>query len=242
MCQNGLYTERGIKGRHGYASDLFTLEERFAVLIPPQLRQTGVLLEPTSVVAKAWEQIELVCKRMVAYTPRRVLVTGAGPIGLLAALIGVQRKYEVYVMDRVQEGPKPQLVRELGAKYCTSISQLPAAPEIVVECTGVGEVIVQALKASSRNGVVCLTGLSSGAHRAQLAADELGNTLVLENDVVIGSVNANLRHYQSALAALTAAPEGWLQRMISRRVAVTRYQEAFEHQPNDVKVVIDWAA
>ena len=242
MCQNGLYTERGIKGRHGFASDLFTLEERFAVHVPAQLRGTGVLLEPASVVAKAWEQIEHVCKRLVAYRPRSVLVTGAGPIGLLAALLGVQRGYEVHVLDRAQDGRKPQLVRELGATYCNTLSQLPAAPEIVVECTGAGELITDVLKHNARNGIVCLTGLSSGPHRARLSADALGNTLVLENDVVLGSVNANLRHYHSALAALTAAPQAWLERMIARRVSVARYHEAFERHAQDVKVVIDWAA
>jgi len=242
MCQNGLYTERGIKGRHGYASDLFTLEERFAVAVPPQLRSTGVLLEPASVVAKAWEQIEHMAKRTPAYKPRSVLVTGAGPIGLLAAMMGVQRGYEVTVVDHAQGGLKPQLVRELGASYCGDITQLKVTPEIVIECTGAGEVIMKILQINARNGIVCLTGLSSGQHRAKLAADELGNTLVMENDVVLGSVNANLRHYQSALAALTAAPQGWLERMIARRVAVARYQEAFERHSQDVKVVIDWAA
>jgi threonine dehydrogenase-like Zn-dependent dehydrogenase len=242
MCQNGLYTERGIKGRHGYASDMFTLEEPFAVAVPHALRATAVLLEPMSVVAKAWEQIELVGKRLSAYQPRRALVTGAGPIGLLAALMGVQRGYQVQVLDRAQEGPKPRLVQDLGATYCTSLSQLSAAPEIVVECTGDAKVAFDALHATSRNGIVCMTGLSSGAHRAGAAAGELGDALVLENDVVLGSVNANLRHFTSALHALSSAPQAWLERMLTRRVPVARYAEAFEPRPDDIKVVIDWAA
>ena len=118
MCQNGRYTERGIQGRHGYASDRFTLEEDFAVFVPPELRRTGVLMEPSSVVAKAWEQIDHVSSRLHAYRPRRALITGAGPIGLLAALMATQRGYDVCVLDVVKEGLKPRLVRELGATYC----------------------------------------------------------------------------------------------------------------------------
>lgn len=242
MCQNGLYTERGIKGRHGYASDIFTLEESFAVAVPATLRKTGVLLEPTSVVAKAWEQIDDVAKRFRAYQPQRVLVTGAGPIGLLGALLGTQRGHQVFVLDRVHEGPKPRLVQDLGATYCTSLSQLPAAPEIVVEATGNGQLILEALSASARNAIVCLTGLSSGAHKPHFAAGELNNHLVLENDVVIGSVNANLRHFASALNALTLAPQAWLERLITRRVPVSRFTEAYESRPDDVKVVLEWAA
>ena len=43
----------------------------------------GVLLEPTSVVAKAWEHIERIGHRGAAWHPRVALITGAGPIGLL---------------------------------------------------------------------------------------------------------------------------------------------------------------
>jgi NADPH-dependent 2,4-dienoyl-CoA reductase/sulfur reductase-like enzyme len=58
-----------------------------------------VLLEPTSVVAKAWDHIERIAARAV-WRPRVVLVVGAGPIGLLAALLAVQRGLEVHVLDR----------------------------------------------------------------------------------------------------------------------------------------------
>ena len=46
-----------------------------------------------------------------SWEPRIVLVTGAGPIGLLAALLGAQRGLEVHVLDRIEDGAKPELVR-----------------------------------------------------------------------------------------------------------------------------------
>jgi glucose 1-dehydrogenase len=61
---------------------------------------------------------------------------------------------------------------------------------------------------------------------------------VLENDVVVGSVNANLEHYQMAADALAAADPGWLTRLISRRVPLERFADAFAAQDDDVKVVI----
>ena len=67
-------------------------------------------------MAKAWEQIDLIATRTLR--PGRVaLVAGAGPIGMLAALLGVQRGYQVHVFDRVAAGPKPGLVAALGATY-----------------------------------------------------------------------------------------------------------------------------
>src|SRR5919199_2884617 len=116
MCRNGRYTEHGIKGLHGFGSQRYRLDPAFAIRLDPGLESVGVLTEPTTIVAKAWDHIERIGSRAV-WEPRVVLVTGAGPIGLLAALLGVQRGLEVHVVDRVTEGPKPALVADLGAHY-----------------------------------------------------------------------------------------------------------------------------
>src|SRR5438445_701327 len=79
-------------------------------------RHRGVRLEPTTVVAKAWEHVERIGRRS-SWAPTRVLVTGAGPIGLLAALLGVQRGLDVHVYDRISDGAKPRLAAALGATY-----------------------------------------------------------------------------------------------------------------------------
>jgi threonine dehydrogenase-like Zn-dependent dehydrogenase len=106
MCRNGRYRERGITGLPGYASEQWCVEADYAVRLDPALADVGVLLEPTSVVAKAWEQIERIGGRSW-FDPEVVLVTGAGPIGLLAALLGVQRGLEVHVLDRGADGREP---------------------------------------------------------------------------------------------------------------------------------------
>src|SRR6187200_2670131 len=116
MCRNGQYTERGIKEIDGFMSERWRVEPEYVVKIDPSLGVLGVLLEPATVVAKAWEQVRMVGQREF-WEPRTVLVTGAGPIGLLAALIGQQNKLEVHVLDRVETGSKPEIVRALGATY-----------------------------------------------------------------------------------------------------------------------------
>ena len=86
MCRNGRYTEHGIKERDGFGAELWRIDPAFAIKIDPTLGHLGVLLEPASVVAKAWEHAERIGRRAV-WEPRRVLVTGAGPIGLLAGAL-----------------------------------------------------------------------------------------------------------------------------------------------------------
>jgi glucose 1-dehydrogenase len=244
MCRNGRYTERGIKARDGYGAELVCLDPRFAVRLPAALGAHGVLTEPASVVAKAWEQIERIGRRSAAWKPARLLVTGAGPIGLLAALMGRQRGLEVHVFDRVRDGPKPALVRDLGASYhageLTSLDGLE--PDIVIECTGASAVVLEVVNRTARSGIVCLAGVSSGGREIRIDVTGLNRALVLENDLVFGTVNANRRHYEAAVRALCAADPAWLTRLVSRRVPLARWREAFEPRPGDVKVVVDFEA
>ena len=57
MCSNGGYTERGIKQVDGFMAERWRIEPEYAVRVDPGLGVLGVLLEPTTVVAKAWEHI-----------------------------------------------------------------------------------------------------------------------------------------------------------------------------------------
>jgi threonine dehydrogenase-like Zn-dependent dehydrogenase len=243
MCRNGLYRERGIKELDGYGAQLVTLEPEFAVKIDPSLGSLGVLAEPTSVVAKAWEQIERVghqgCRPL-----RTVLVTGAGPIGLLAALLGAQRELDIHVLDQVDEGPKPELVEDLGATYHTgsvTAACASAGPDIVLECTGVPELVVEAIENTAPGAVACLLGVSPRGRSLTVDVGAVNNELVLENDVVLGSVNANQRHFSQAAEALAAADHDWLGRLITRRVSLETFSDALDKRPNDIKTIIEFA-
>ncbi len=238
MCRNGRYTEHGIKGLHGFGAEYFRLPPRFVVPTDPALGLTAVLLEPASIVAKAWEHIDRFAGR-TTWRPSRVLITGAGPIGLLAALLAAQRGYDVDVLDRVSDGPKPALARALGATYHSAgIEALDRLPDIVLECTGVASLILHVLRIVSPSGIVCLTGVSSGGRVMPVDLQDLNRELVLENNVVFGTVNANRRHYDAAAKALGEADPQWLAALITRRVPLERWDEALERRPDDVKPII----
>lgn len=238
FCSNGRYTERGIKELDGYGSQKWTVDPAFAVRVPAEVGELGVLTEPASVVAKAWEQVELVGGRARA-APHRALVTGAGPIGLLAALLGVQQGLDVQVLDKVAEGLKPELVRSLGAGYVTSLDELGAEPEVVIEATGSGEVVFDVLQRTAPNSITVLTGLASGHRTVPVPAGAINNELVLDNDAVVGSVNSNVRHYRRAVRALAEADRDWLERLITRRVPLHDWTEVFDRKPDDIKVAVD---
>jgi threonine dehydrogenase-like Zn-dependent dehydrogenase len=239
MCLNGRFFEHGIKGLDGFASESYALDPAAAIAVPASLRQSGVLIEPTSVVAKAWEQIERIGSR-AAWFPRRVLVTGAGPIGLLAALLAVQRGFEVHVLDVVTTGPKPGLVADVGGIYHSSdLGDVARGSDIIVECSGAPDVVFEVIASTPADAIVCLTGVSTGQHRLRIDASALNRELVLENDVVFGSVNANRRHYQAAIDALRLADLDWLARLITRRLPLSDWSSAIVRLRDDVKVTLN---
>jgi threonine dehydrogenase-like Zn-dependent dehydrogenase len=240
MCRNGRYTEHGIKEVDGFAAERFRIAPEYAVRVDDGLGLCGVLIEPASVLAKAWEHIERIGQR-AHWEPRTVLVTGAGPIGLLAALFAIQRGLEVTVFDRNQQGPKPDLVRALGARHTSRpLEESKMRPDVVLECTGAPAVVASVLGMTAAGGIVCLTGVSSAGRRLPVDVGLLNRVMVLENDVVFGSVNANRRHYRAAAAALARADRGWLDRLITRRVPLARWQEAYRREDGDIKTVLDF--
>jgi threonine dehydrogenase-like Zn-dependent dehydrogenase len=237
-CRNGRYVEHGITGLHGFARERWRTQPGGLLRLDPSLVDVGVLLEPTTIVAKAWEQIDRIAARAFS-DARVVVVTGAGPVGLLAALLGTQRGFEVHVFDRVIEGLKPELVRALGATYHSeTVPHSGVLADIVVECTGVDSVIVDALSHTAVDSITCLTGVSAGGATVPVDIGAANRAAVLSNSVVFGTVNANRRHYEAAAAALARADRTWLTRLITRRIPVEQFADAFARSADDVKVVI----
>jgi threonine dehydrogenase-like Zn-dependent dehydrogenase len=240
MCRNGRYTERGIKQLDGYGAEQWRIEASFAVPVARELGDLAVLVEPASVIAKAWDHTVRIAARG-PITPRRALITGAGPIGLLAALAAFQRDLEVHVLDRVTDGPKPQLVADLGATYhCGDVIDVPE-PDVVLECTGASSLVADVLRHTGRCGIVCLTGVSTGGRTVPVDVGAINRELVLDNDVVFGSVNANRRHYEAACDILAAADRRWIGQLITRRVPLDQWIDGLEPRPDDIKVVVQLA-
>jgi len=242
MCRNGGYTERGIKERNGFGSERFRIEPDFAVAVDRDLGLAGVLMEPTSIVAKAWDHVERVGRRSHAWSAGNLLVTGAGPIGLLAALMGRQRNLDVHVLDRNTEGPKPGLIRDLGGTHHAEPQSLRDLRfDIVMECTAAPALIGESISRCAPSGIVCLLGVSPHGQTVEFDIGGFNRKLVLGNEVVFGAVNANRSHYRQAAAALAGADRAWLDRLITRRVPLARWREAFTSRHGDIKVVLEFS-
>jgi len=170
---------------------------------------------------------------------RRALVLGAGPIGLLAAMLGVQRGLDVHVVDRVERGPKPRQARALGATYHTSVSDATGTYDAVLECCGglIGEAIARTAPA----GAACL--VSSGVGSANTAdLGELSRDILHGNKAIIGTVNSNRHHFQAAHEALMQADREWVAGLLTNQVALRAWRSAFTSSGDDIKTIINFTA
>jgi threonine dehydrogenase-like Zn-dependent dehydrogenase len=237
-CRNGQFTEHGIKDVDGFGRERYRIPESRCIKLPRELGMAGVLMEPTSVVARAWAQVDALLAS-ACWKPRRVLVTGGGPVGLLAAMLGVQRALEITVFDRVTDGLKPSLVRDLGARYESGeYAALGDDFDVLIECTGAPPLVLGAVMRLKPDGICCLVGVSSQSTKDPIDGGALNDRLVLGNRVVFGSVNANQSHYELALDGLMKVDRGWLRRLITRQVPFENAVSAFEKDPDGVKTIV----
>ena len=211
MCRNGRYTECGIKQRHGFARERWRIESGFAVRLDPALGGDGVLLEPTSVVAKAWEHIERIGRRARWTARARSWSPGRARSACSRRCWACSAGSMCTCSTGSTDGPKPDLVR--AARRHLPHRRGPASSASPpTSCSSAPAPHRSSSTSSTRSGpdgIVCLTGVSTGGRAISTStSDRPTASIVLENNVVFGSVNANLRHWQAAAEALRGRRSG----------------------------------
>lgn len=261
MCQTGKYRERGIRGLDGYQTEYVVDKEEYIVRVPPELADIGVLMEPLSIVEKAIDEairLQIVRSPEAATTPdwihgRCCLVAGLGPVGLLAAMVLSLRGAEVYGLDVVDATTaRPKWLAGIGGHYVDG-RQVPAGKvgsevgsmDVILDASGIASLEFNLLDALALNGVYVLTGIPGGDRPLQIAGAELIRQLVLDNQLMLGSVNAARGHFQMAADDLAQAHLRWgshIAGLITQHHASSDFANSVtHHQPDTIKEVIEWA-
>jgi kynurenine formamidase/threonine dehydrogenase-like Zn-dependent dehydrogenase len=211
FCITGEFSERGIVRADGFLCEYSIEEERFLVPVPRILERVAVLVEPLTIAAKAAEVFTTIHSRFGFDLPRmRGLVLGAGPVGLLGAMVLQAQGFETHVFSReAEDGARADLVRACGANYVSAgrtpldrLSDRIGKIDVIFEAVGVPEVAFGALVTLAANGVLILSGVP--AERGSVPADlsRWMREIVLKNQVVFGTVNASRSNYEDAIRRL----------------------------------------
>ncbi len=260
MCQTGHYRERGIWGQDGYNAEYVVDKEQYAVQVPQEIQSVGVLTEPTSIVEKAIDEAEHVQTARLpgaAATPnwlfgRRCLVAGLGPVGLLGSMVLRLRGAEVFGIDVVAEqSPRAQWLAAIGGHYvdgravrADQIDEEFGPIDLILEAAGVASLDFDLLEALAINGIYVLTGIPGGKRPLEVDGANLMRTLVLKNQLMLGSVNASPDHYRMAVTDLVGAQLRWgklVEKLITHHHRPEDFSSVFFQHPSDeIKAVIEW--
>jgi glucose 1-dehydrogenase len=229
MTTDDVYFERGINLRHGYLTEYYVDDADFIVKVPHGLREVGVLLEPMTVVEKGIAQAYEIQRRLRVWRPKRAAVTGAGTIGLLAALVLRLRGLDITVFG---QRPAPyrnsELLRQIDARYVSTkaTTVVEGAAEygpfdLIFEATGFSPIVFEAMQALGKNGVLVLSSVTGGDRRVEIPSDKINLDFVLGNKVLVGTVNANREYFERGvqdMALAEAEYDGWLRQLLTHPI------------------------
>ena len=257
FCLTGEFTERGINGRHGFMTERVVDDERYMHVVPPGLRSVGVLVEPLTIAEKALIQVVDVQDRLPwlksdAIHKGRAVVLGAGPVGLLGALALLVRGFETAVYSReAADSDKAKWVTSLGARYFSAqtlaVEDLPAEIgniDLMYEATGASKLAFKAMEALGVNGMFIFTGVPGRKAPIEVDADLIMRRLVLDNQIVYGTVNAGQEAFENAISDLAQFYERWpeaVSSLITGRFAPEQHQELLLGPPSGIKQVVRFA-
>jgi glucose 1-dehydrogenase len=259
FCYTGDFTERGIKGRHGFMTELVVDDEQYMNPVPRALRDYGVLVEPLTIAEKALAQVRQVQDRLPWSCPeragaaphhcRRAVVLGAGPVGLLGAMALIVAGFRTWVYSR---DPKPNvkadLVEAIGAEYVSSetvsideLGETVGNIDLVYEAAGASKVSFDLMRVLGTNGVFVFTGVPGRKAPVEVDTDLIMRNLVLKNQVVFGTVNAARETFESAICDLGIFVERWpsaVRSLITGRFPMDGYRDLLLGRARGIKNVI----
>ncbi len=258
FCYTGEYTERGIKGRHGFMTERVVDDEQYMVPVPQRLRDVAVLAEPLSIAEKALEQVEQVQQRLPWGWPgfgqdspyeNKAVVLGMGPVGLLGAMALTVRGFRVFGYSAEEAGhPKARLLEAIGGRYTSardrSLADFAASVgniDLVYEAAGAAQPSFDLLKHLGANGVFVFTGVPGHKGSFEMAGAEIMRDMVLRNQIAFGTVNASRQAFEAAIDDLENFMDHWpeiVPQLITTRAPVAEFHDLLTGKPNGIKDVI----
>jgi threonine dehydrogenase-like Zn-dependent dehydrogenase len=254
FCETDTFPEHGIRRAHGFMTERVIGREKFLVPVPPELREVAVLVEPLTILEKALAELPAIQSRMPWRTAPgpgpgdRALVLGAGPVGLLGAMTFLLRGCDTTVVARSPAStPNADVTTAIGARYVSSrelpLRELAAKTgryDVIYEAAGAPAAAFESLSALATNGVSILTGVP-GREPIEIDGGGVVREMVLRNQILLGTVNADRDSFKRAIADLRLMNERWpreVRRLITGRFPLESYAELLLEKPRGIKSIL----
>jgi glucose 1-dehydrogenase len=247
FCLTDTFPEHGIRRCHGFMAERIVERERYLVPVASDLREVAVLVEPLTIMDKALKEVEKVQRRL-PWQPgmgRRALVLGAGPVGLLGAMAFLLRGCETTIVARSPATtPNARLAQSIGARYVSS-RETPVQDlgpfDVIYEAAGAPIVAFEALAALAPNGICVLTGVPAAGELVEFDGGRAMRNLVLQNQVILGTVNAGRDSFTGAIEMLGQMNRRWpesLRGLITGRHPLEAFADLLLAKPQGIKSIL----
>jgi threonine dehydrogenase-like Zn-dependent dehydrogenase len=245
------FTERGIRGAQGFWTDAYVENADFVIKVPDSLRKVGVMIEPASVIEKAWRVALAVQQRFPVWEPTTALVFGAGPIGILQAMLLRQNGMEVTVVARrpAAEAPATRVLEMIGARYVSNrevdirtLGKSMPNIDVIIEASGDSGNVLLGMELLGNAGVLVLLSNTGGSEEIKVPMDRINVNFVGGNKTMVGSVNSSVADFQAAVRDMQVWEKQWpgaLEQMITHRIAgLAAATDLMETTKGAIKAVI----
>ena len=261
FCLTGEFSERGLARAHGFLAERVVEEEEFLFRVPASLREVGVLTEPLTIAEKGLRQYLAVQRRLpwlrdaddaTMLAGARAVVLGAGPVGILGAMLLRARGCDVRVYSREPaSSARAGLVEAAGARYRSAedvtVADLAAelgGIDLVYEAAGSPALALETLPYVSRNGVFVMTGVPRGGAPIEVDGEALMTEVVVRNSMLVGTVNASPADFDAAIRDLELFDREWpaaVRGIITGRHSLADFCRCATGK-SGIKEIIDFAA
>lgn len=258
FCSTWTFTERGINQYHGYMTEYFVDDEKYLTFVPPELRDIAVLVEPLTVAEKGLAQVWKTQQRLPwggakPGEPRgaglNAVVLGAGPVGILGAMALKVNGFKTFVYSRSKKpNPKADLVESFGVEYISSeevnvedLAKKVGSIDLIYEAVGVPGITFDVMRALGINGVYVMTGIPAPKPPIPVAASEIMRNVVLKNQAIVGTVNADGDAFANAISDLGTFHQRWpkaVRQLITARHTLDNFEELLVGKAFGIKNVI----
>jgi glucose 1-dehydrogenase len=259
FCYTGDFTERGIKGRHGYMTEYVVDDEKYMNVVAGDLRDIGVLVEPLTIAEKAIEQLWQVQSRLPWACPieagkppqycHNAMVLGAGPVGLLGAMALLVQGFKTFVYSKTPlPNSRADLCKAIGAQYISSeqtsvddMAKMVGAIDVVYEAVGASSLAFDVMRVLGTNGVFIFTGVPGRKAPISVDTDLLMRDFVLKNQVLYGTVNAGKQAFMDAIKDLAEFRKRWpdaVKKLITGRFKIEQAIDLLTGRVDGIKNVV----
>jgi threonine dehydrogenase-like Zn-dependent dehydrogenase len=259
LCPYGKEFRRGINS-HGFFREAFAERPEYLLKVPPDLTEVAVLLEPLTVTLKGFTDAQLLRDRWLGMPcgarpgdyRQRVMVIGAGPIGMLGIMLARTYGWETVGVDAVPEDSlKAQLIRDVGAHYvdaratsAADIGEQFGTFDVIVECVQEPTVLQTYLDLLGIGSVFVLVGWTAADKEVSLNIAELVRTLLDKQATILSTTGAGHAHYVEGMRRLSAIKASFgdvLERSVTTSLPYADFAEGFAvGGPDQVKTVLEF--